>query len=73
MYYAIHEKIARTIFIDRQNIKYILSDTYFCPNSIKIKNESVSTTRLTKKEKPRNLNLGEPNEVKSIAFPVSLC
>ena len=26
-----------------------------------------------KKEEPLNLNLAEPSEVKSLAFPVSLC
>ena len=26
------------IFIDVENVKYILSDTDFCPNSIKIEN-----------------------------------
>ena len=36
-YEKIHEKIVRTFFIDAQNVKYI-SDTYSCPNSIKIEN-----------------------------------
>ena len=36
-YEKIHEKTVRTFFIDEQNIKYI-SDTYSCPNSIKIEN-----------------------------------
>ena len=30
------------------------------------------TKKVTKKEEPLNLNLAEPNEVKSLAFPVSL-
>ena len=34
----IHEKIVRSFFIDLKNVKYILSDTYFCVNSIKIGN-----------------------------------
>ena len=38
VYYAIHEKIVKIFFIDMQNVKYILSDTYFCPNCIKIEN-----------------------------------
>ena len=38
VYYAIQEKIVKIFFIDMQNVKYILSDTYFCPNCIKIEN-----------------------------------
>ena len=38
IYYAIHEKVKKIFFINVQNIKYILSDTYLCPNSIKIQN-----------------------------------
>ena len=34
-YKKIREKLMRTFFIDAKNVKYI-SDTYFCPNSIKI-------------------------------------
>ena len=34
----IHEKIVRTLSRDVQNVKYI-SDTYFCPSSIKIENK----------------------------------
>ena len=60
-----------TFFVDVENIKYILSDTYFCPNFIKIENKTVS--KVTKKEKPLNLNLAEPSEVKSLAFLVSFC
>ena len=47
--HALHEKIAKKIFIDAQNVKYVLSDTYFCPNSIKTENETVSTKKVTKK------------------------
>ena len=36
IYYEIHEKFVKFFFIDVQNVKYILSDTYFFPNSIKI-------------------------------------
>ena len=60
-------------FINVRNVKYILSGTYFYPNSIKIENQAVSTKKVTKKEEPRNLNLEESNEVKSLAFPASLC
>ena len=66
------KKDLRTL-IDVQNIKYILSDTYFCLNSIKIEKETVSSKKLTKKEEPMNLNLARPNNVKNLAFPVSLC
>ena len=38
VYYAIHKKIVKIFFIDMQNVKYTLSDTYFCPNCIKIEN-----------------------------------
>ena len=37
-YEKIHEKIVRTFFIDVQNIRHVLLDTYFFPNSIKIDN-----------------------------------
>ena len=37
-YENIHEKIVRTFFVDVQNVKYILSDTYFCSYFIKIEN-----------------------------------
>ena len=60
----------RTFFIDIQNVKYI-SDTYLYPNFIKIENQTVS--KVTKKEEPLNLNLAELSEVKSLAFPFSLC
>ena len=66
------KKDLRTL-IDVQNIKCILSDTYFCLNSIKIEKETVSSKKLTKKEEPMNLNLAGPNNVKNLAFPVSLC
>ena len=36
-------------------------------------NETMSTKQITKKEEPLNLNLAEPSEVKSLAFPVSFC
>ena len=36
-YEKTHEKIVRTFLIDVQNVKY-LTNTYFCPNSIKIEN-----------------------------------
>ena len=48
------------------NVRYILSGTYFCPISVKIENKTVSTKRVTKKEKPFNLNLAEPSEVKRL-------
>ena len=35
--------------------KCILSGTYFCPNSIKIENQAVSTKKVTKKEEPEFL------------------
>ena len=46
IYYTIHERLEdlkhiKTFFIAVQNVKYILSDTYFCPNSIKIENDTV--------------------------------
>ena len=44
---------------------------HFCPNSIKIENQTVS--KMTKKEEPLNLNHAEPSEVKSLACLVSLC
>ena len=37
-YEKIHEKIVRTFFIDVQNVRHVLLDTYFFPNSIKIDN-----------------------------------
>ena len=61
------------LFINVRNVKYILSGTYFYSNSIKIENQAVSTKKVTKKEEPLNLNLEESNEVKSLAFPASLC
>ena len=66
-------KKTKCFFINVCSVKYILSGTYFCPNSIKIKNQAVSTKNVTKKEEPLNLNLAESSEVKSLAFPVSLC
>ena len=54
-------KKLRTFFKDVQNVQYILSDTYFCPVS-----------KVTKKEKPLDLNLVEPSEAKSLAFLLSL-
>ena len=43
----------RTFFIDVRNIKYIiLSDTYFCRNSIKIENQTVS--KVSTKEESLN-------------------
>ena len=30
-------------------------------------------SKVTKKNKPFNLNHAEPNEMESLAFPVSLC
>ena len=56
-----------------QNVKWILPGTYFCPNLIKIKNLTVPTKKVTKKEEPLNLNLAKPSKVKTLAFPVSLC
>ena len=55
------------------NVKYILTGTYTCPNSIKIENQAVPTKKETKKEEPLNLNLEESSEAKSHSFPVSLC
>ena len=46
--------------------------TYFCPNSIKIKNKAVSTKKVTKEE-PLNLYLAYLSEVRNLSFPVSLC
>ena len=66
-------KNCENVFIDVQNAKYILSDTYFSPYSSKIETETESTKKVTKKEEPLNLNLAELNEGKSLAFPVSLC
>ena len=57
--------------INVHNLKHILSATYFCPNSIKIENQALATTKLTKEE-PLNLNLAELSEVKSLSSPVSL-
>ena len=65
-YEKIHEKIVRTFLIDVQNVKYML-DTYFCPNSIKIENQTVS--KVTKKEGSLSLKHAEPSEVKSLACP----
>ena len=59
-------------FIDLHNVKYIILVNYSCPNSIDIENQMVSTKKVTKKEEPINLNLGEPREGKTLAFPVSL-
>ena len=59
-------------FINVRNVKYILSGTYFCHNSIKIENQAVSTKKMTKKEKLLNWNLEESSEMKSLVFPVSL-
>ena len=47
--------------------------TYFCLYPVKIKNCTVSTKKVTKKEEPLNVNLAELNKVKSLAFLVSLC
>ena len=46
----IHEQIVGTFSIDVQNVKYIPSDTYFYPNSIKIKKWTVS--KVTNTEEP---------------------
>ena len=54
--------------MDVQNVKYVLSETYFCPNSIKIK-----VLKVTKKEKSPNLNLAEPSEEKSLLFSFTSC
>ena len=61
------------LFINVHNVKYILPGTYFCPNSIKTENQAVSTKKVTEKEESLNLNLVESSEVKSLAFPISLC
>ena len=37
-----------------QNVEYILSGIYLCPNSIKIENQTVATKKVTKKEEPDN-------------------
>ena len=37
-------------FINVHNVKYMLSGTYFCPNSIKIESQTLSTKKVTKKE-----------------------
>ena len=65
-------KKLRIFFINVHNGKYILSGTYFCPNSIKNENKAVLTKKVTKRKDPLNLNLAESSEVKSLAFPVSL-
>ena len=62
------KKVESAFFMDVQNVKYVLSETYFCPNSIKIK-----VLKVTKKEKPPNLNLAEPSEVKSLLFSFTSC
>ena len=51
------------LFINVHNIEYILWNTYFCPNSLKIENQAVSTKRVSKKGEPFNLNLAESSEV----------
>ena len=50
--YAIHEKIVKSFSVDVQNVKYLLTDTYFCPNSIKIENEIASAKKVSKKKEP---------------------
>ena len=65
-------QILRILFINVRNGKYVLSGTYFCPNSIKTENKAVLTKKVTKRKEPLNLNLAESSEVKSLAFPVSL-
>ena len=55
---------------NQQNVKNVLSDTYFCPKSIK------TVIRANKKWLKRNSQFNEiamPSEVKSLAYPVSLC
>ena len=54
-------------FINVQNVKYILSDTYFCPNSNKLKIKRCKLKKVTKKGELFNLNLAEPSEMKSFA------
>ena len=60
-------------FIDVLNVKYIVSSTCSCNNLTKVKNQTVSTKKVTKKERPRNLNFAEPSKSKRPAFLVSLC
>ena len=54
-------------------IVYYQIYTCFYLYSIKIKNCTVSTKKVTKKEEPLSVNLAKPNGVKSLAFLVSLC
>ena len=56
-------KKLRILFINVHNVEYILWSTYFCPNSLKIENQAVSTKRVSKKGEPSNLNLAESSEV----------
>ena len=65
-----HEKTKFFLYINVYNVKYVLSGTYFCPI---FENQAVPTKKVTKKQEPVNLNLAESSEVKSLAFPVSLC
>ena len=59
-------------FINVHSVKYLLSCTYWCPNSTKTENQTLSNKKVTKKEKPLNLDLAVSSKVKSLAFPVSL-
>ena len=53
------KKVEAAFFMDVQNVEYVQSETYFCPNSIKIE-----VLKVTRKEKPPNLNLAEPSELR---------
>ena len=56
-----------------KNVKYILSDTYFCCNSIKNENNTLPIKIVTKKEEPLSLYPADLSKVKRLAFPASLC
>ena len=62
-------KNCKFFFIGVHNVKYIPLGIYFCPNSIKIENETVSTKKVNKKEEQLNLNLAEPSQVHWQMFP----
>ena len=53
-----------------QNLKYQIPISVLTPLKLKIK-QSQKVTQ--KEEKPLNLNVAEPSEMKSLAFSISLC
>ena len=57
------------IYYQHMTIRYL---SILVPLKLKIL-RTMSTKKVTKKEEPLYLNLAEPNEVKSLAFPVSPC